>query len=270
MTNGSQKIVSLGEGANEFLSNLSKEKREISQQEVYNFVRWYGRERPFNGLTPPEIANYAEILSSSDTDQKQKLEILRAFLAYAKKSGWAEINLGVHLKAKKKPNMTPAQNGNPEVISLTEQGHKDLSVELEELKVKRLQAIADMTKAAADKDFRENAPFHAAREQKSFLDGRIREIEETLKLARIVECELKPALKTSISDTVMIIDVISKREFSYAIVHPTEVDPRNGKISCESPIGKAVIGRGEGEVVEVLAPAGRLKYQIKKVEHYLS
>ncbi len=262
--------MSLGDGANGFLGSLSREKRETSQQAVYDFVRWYGTDRAFNSLTPPGIASYAEMLSASDTDLKQKLQILRSFLSYAKKTGWTDSNLGLHLKTKKKPSLAPGQNGNPEVISLTEEGHRDLTLELEELKKKRVQVISDMTKAAADKDFRENAPLHAAREQKGFLDGRIREIEETLKLARVFEPEQKSVPKTSISDTVMLIEVVSGHEFSYAIVHPTEVDPKHGKISIESPIGKAVIGRGEGEIVEVMAPAGKTRYQIKRVQHYLS
>ena len=78
---------SLGEAASQYLAKLSSQKREASQPEVYKFVRWYGGERPFDRLAAPEVASYAEQLSLSDIDYARKLELIRAFLAYAKKAG---------------------------------------------------------------------------------------------------------------------------------------------------------------------------------------
>ena len=92
---------SLGEVASLFLAKLSSGERKVSQPEVYKFVRWYGWERPLAALTAPEVANYAERLSLSDTDYSKKLELIRAFLAYVKKVGWSKTNLAIHLKAKK-------------------------------------------------------------------------------------------------------------------------------------------------------------------------
>ena len=258
---------SLGEAANRFLANLPPEERKASQQEVYRFVRWYGWEQSFSGLTAPEVANYAERLSLSDTEYTKKLEVIRAFLVYAKKEGWSKTNLAPHLKSKKgKTRLQPlTRQGLPETISLTQQGYAELEAELAALKSKRPQAIDEMRRAAADKDFRENAPLEAAREQRGHLEGRIRELEEALKSASIVDEEEKVTPKAGIGDSVILSDLDSGEELRYIIVSPREVDPTRGKISSASPIGKAIIGRGRGEIVEVTAPAGTRIDQIKQV-----
>ena len=269
MVNSDSQDPGLGEAASRFLAKLSPAERETSQQEVYKFVRWYGWERPFAGLTAPEVANYAEQLSLSDTDYTKKLELIRAFLIYAKKEGWSKPNLAAHLKAKKvKTGALPsARQGLPETIPLTKQGHAELEAELAALKSKRPQLIEEMRRAAADKDFRENAPLAAAREQRGHLEGRIRELEGTLKSATIINGEPGSTLKTNIGDSIVLCDLASGEELHYMIVNPREVDPTQGKISSASPLGRALIGRGEGEIVEIAAPVGKLRYQVKQVEH---
>ena len=264
----SKQSPSLSEAASRFLANLPPEERESSQQAVYRFVRWYGWERPFAGLTAPEVANYAERLSLSDTDYVKKLGLIRAFLVYAKKKGWSNTNLAVHLKTKKgKTRLQPSvKQGSPETISLTQQGYAELEAELALLRSKRPQAIDEMRRAAADKDFRENAPLDAAKEQRGQLEGRIKELEEALKSAVVIGEKQEQTPKVNVGDSIVLCDLASGEELRYIIVYPREVNPTIGKLSSVSPIGKAVIGRGQGEVVEVTAPAGKLRYQIKQVE----
>ncbi|GAI27685.1 unnamed protein product, partial [marine sediment metagenome] len=237
-------------------------------QEIYKFIRWYGGERPFAGLTAPEVASYAEQLSLSDTDYIRKLELLRAFLVYAKREGWSKSNLATHLKAKRGKTGfgSLSRQGLPQTIYLTQQGYAELEAELTVLKGKRPQAIDEMRRAAADKDFRENAPLEAAREQRGHLEGRIRELEEALKSAVVIDRKQKDTLKVKIVDSVILCDLTSGEELRYTLVSPREVDPTKGKISIASPIGKAIIGQGQGEVIEVTVPAGTLRYQIKQVQ----
>jgi len=267
--NGESQSLSLGEAASRFLVNLSPKAKEISQQEVHRFARWYGWERPFAELTAPDIANYAERLSLSDTDYTKKLELIRAFLIYAKKEGWRKNNLAIHLKAKKgkSPLRSLSRQGLPETIYLTQQGYAELEAELAALKDKRPQAIDEIRRAAADKDFRENAPLEAAREQRGQLEGRIKELEEALKLAAVIDEKQGSTFKIAVGDNVVLHDLASGEELRYMLVAPKEVDPTRGKISSVSPIGRALIGRGQGEIVEVTAPAGKLRYQIKQIEH---
>lgn len=266
--NDSTHNLSLGEAASRFLANLPPEERGTSQQEIYKFVRWYGWERPFARLTPPDVASYARQLSLSDTDYSRKLELIRAFLTHARKEGWSKSNLATHLKTKKgkTPSLPPSRRGSSETISLTQQGYAELEAELASLKSKRSQAIDEMRRAAADKDFRENAPLEAAREQHGQLEGRIRELEEALKSASIAEEKQETTLKVGVGDSIVLHDLASGEELRYILVNPREVDPTRGKISTVSPIGKAIIGRGRGTVIEVTTPAGKLRYQIKQVE----
>ena len=260
---------SLGEAATRFLASLSSGEKGMSQQEVYRFVRWYGRERALAELTAPEIASYAERLSLSDTDYIKKLGLIQAFLVYAKKKGWSKSNLAPHLKAKKgKARLRSSfRRGSPEIISLTQQGYAALKAELAALKSKRSEAIDEVRRAAADKDFRENAPLEAAREQYGHLEGQIKELEDALKSAVILDEKQKVALKVSVGDSIILRDLASGEELRYSMVNSKEVDPTRGKISSASPIGKAIIGRGQGEIIEVIAPAGKLRYQIEQIGH---
>ena len=266
MNSGSRNL-SLGETAGRFLASLSSREGEVSQQEVYRFVRWYGWERPLGGLTAAEVANFAEKLSLSDTDYIKKLELIRAFLVYAKKEGWSKINLATYLKAKKVKTKLPSSSRRvlPQTVSLTKQGYAELKAELDVLKSKRLQSIDEIRRAAADKDFRENAPLEAAREQRGQLEGRISELEETLKSAIVIEGRQEVTLKAGIGDSIVLRDMASGEELHCIIVSPSEVDPSRGKISSASPLGKAIIGQGRGEVVEIVAPAGKLRYQIERI-----
>jgi len=266
--NGSSQYPNLSQATSQFLACLSPEERKVSQQELYRFARWYGLERPLASLTAHEVANYAERLSLSDTDYVKKLELIRAFLVYVKKEGWSQTNLATHLKTRKtKTKLSPSSRRSlPQTISLTPQGYAELQAELTTLKDKRSQAIDEMRRAAADKDFRENAPLEAAREQHGQLVGRIRELEEAVKSATVIDEKQKVTPKANIGDSIILQDLASREELHYMIVGPREVDSIRGKISSASPVGKAIIGRNQGEVIEVTTPAGKLQYQIKQIE----
>ena len=268
VSSGSE-IPSLGEAASRFLGSLPADERGTSQQEIYKFVRWYGWERAFGGLRAAEVDNYAERLSQSDTDYARKLELVRAFLVYAKKEGWSKDNLATHLKTRKgktRPKSSSRQ-GTSKPVFLTQQGYDELKNELAALLSKRPEAIDEMRRAAADKDFSENAPLDAAKERRGHLEGRIMELEETLSSAVTIDGKREGTLKVGLGDSIVLEDLVSGEELRYTLVSPREVDPAKGKISGASPIGRATIGKGEGEAVEVTVPAGRLRYRIKQIEH---
>jgi transcription elongation factor GreA len=259
----------LGEATNLFLASLPPEEKAPSQQEVSKFARWFRKERHLSELTPAEVESYAEQLSLSDTDYQKKLELIRAFLAYAKKKGWSKTNLATNLKSKKtkmKSSRGPQQDA-PETISLTRQGYEELKKELESLKQESQRLTAEIHRAAADKDFRENVPFHSAREKKGHVEGRIMELEETLKAGVIIdENQKNVGLKVIFGDNVVLCEKGSDAELCYTLVSSKEVDVAHGKISNASPIGMAILGREQGEMVEIVAPVGRLYYLIKRIE----
>jgi transcription elongation factor GreA len=256
----------LGEAASSFLASLTAEEGEQSQQAVYGFVRWYGAKRPLAQLTAHEVENYAERLPSAQANYSKNIEQLKAFLTYAKKRGWSQTNLATHHKARKTKARLPSPARRRPNTPLTRQGYNELEAELAKLRNRRLEVIEEMRKAAADKDFRENAPLDAAREERGHIEGRIRELEETLKTAIIIDEKQKAGLKVSVGDSIILFDPDSGEELRYTIVSPREVDPTRGRISSNSPIGKAIIGRAQGETVEITAPLGKLRYQIKQIE----
>jgi transcription elongation factor GreA len=259
----------LGEAASSFLASLPAEEGEQNQQAVYGFVRWYGAKRPLAQLTAHEVENYAERLPSAQANYSRNIEQVKAFLTYARKRGWSQTNLATHLKARKTKSRlpSPARYRKTATTPMTREGYNELEVELARLRDRRLEVIEEMRRAAADKDFRENAPLDAAREERGHIEGRIRELEEALKSATIIDEKPKAGLKVSVGDSIILIDPGSGEELHYTIVSPREVDPTRGRISSDSPIGKAVIGRAQGETVEITAPLGRLRYQIKQIEH---
>ena len=268
MVNNQEQVPSLGEAATQYLAKLSAKQRDSNQPEVYKFARWCGWESPFSKLSGPTVASYAEQLSVSDTDYARKLVLLRAFLAYAKKAGWSQTNLGIHLKTKKgKTGPVKAASRNlPEAVTLTQQKYDELTKELDNLKNKSQKLMRDIQIAAADKDFRENAPLHAAREERGHVEGRIKELNETLKATTIIDDKKAPTLKSVVGDSIIVCDIASGEECRYMIVDPREVNPSQGKISVASPLGKALFGKQDGQEVEITAPVGRLRYRIIRIE----
>ena len=257
--------ISLGEAATRFLASLPEANRAIHQQEINQFILWYGWKQPIGELTAPKVANYAERIATSGADPAKKLVPVKAFLNYAKKEGLTRTNLSVHLRAKKISTKAASGKPMPTVHALTPQGRADLEAELNRLKAERPRVAEDLQRAAADKDFRENAPLDAAREYQGQLEARIRELETILKATTIEQVQTV-ATKVRIGDTVRLFDISISEVVRYTLVSPSEANPAKGKISMESPTGKALLGKEEGQEAEVIAPLGKFCYRIEKIE----
>jgi len=268
MVNNDSRNPGLNEAVAQYLAKLSPKEREACQPEVYKFARWYGWERPFSELAPPHIANYAGTLDVSATDYEKKFEVLRAFFAHAKKAGWSRTNLATHLKTKKGKAgpVARGKRGQPEAAALSQQRYDELVAELDGLKNKSRELVKSIQLAAADKDFRENAPLDAAREERGHVEGRIKELDDAIKAATIIDGMKQPTLKSGVGDSIVLNDLASGAELRYKIVDPREVDPPKGKISKASPLGKALMGKSDGDIVEVTAPAGKRRYRIERIE----
>ncbi len=150
-------------------------------------------------------------------------------------------------------------------IYLTEEGITKLRGELEELKGPRRKELAKRLRSAVQMgDLSENADYHKAKEDQAFLEGRIQEIEYMLRNSVVIEKNATAGI-VAIGSHVTIQEGTEAEE-TYHVVGPKEADPRNGRISYESPIGRALVDHRVGEVVEVETPAGRLKFKILKIE----
>ena len=153
------------------------------------------------------------------------------------------------------PNASPADD-----VEDMKKQLKTLNEMMKTLQEKRLVVMEDIKRAAADKDFKENAPYHAAREQKSMLDGKIMELDEMISTAVIIE-ENQNTKTVCIGSTVILQEVNSGKEVRYTLVGPREVNPAKGKISGVSPVGKAVLGKCPGDIFEVTVPSGKLQFR---------
>ena len=152
---------------------------------------------------------------------------------------------------------------------MTEQGAEKLRLELEDLKkIQRPRIVQAIAEAREHGDLKENAEYSAAREQQSFCEGRINEIEAKLSNAQIIDVtKIPPTGKVLFGTTVTIINLDTDLAMKYQIVGDDEADVKSNKISVNSPIARALIGKEEGDVVVVKAPGGDVDYEIDKVEH---
>ncbi len=150
---------------------------------------------------------------------------------------------------------------------MTAKGAARLRAELEELKsVKRPAVIAAIAEARAHGDLRENAEYHAAREQQGFIEGRIKQLEGELSHAQIIDvASLNAGDKVVFGASVVLADVESDEERRYQIVGDLEADIKHGLIAISSPVARALIGKHEGDTVTIDAPAGQREYEIVRV-----
>ncbi len=152
---------------------------------------------------------------------------------------------------------------------MTTQGSVRLRAELEELKsVKRPAVIEAISEARAHGDLKENAEYHAAREQQSFIEGRIKQLEGELSHADVIDVsKLNAGSKVVFGATVTIADVETDEEKRYQIVGDLEADIKKGLIAISSPVARALIGKLEGDSISIDAPSGNREYDIVSVEY---
>ena len=154
-----------------------------------------------------------------------------------------------------------------EKIPMTRAGFVALDEELKQLKsVERPAIIRAIAEAREHGDLSENAEYHSAREKQSFIEGRIKELEGLLSLAEVIDpTRLSGAIK--FGATVTIVDEDSDEEKTYQIVGETEADIEAGKLNIRSPLARALIGKDEGDSVEVKTPGGNRSYEILSIRY---
>jgi transcription elongation factor GreA len=153
-------------------------------------------------------------------------------------------------------------------IPMTKNGHVELSKELENLKkVQRPNVIAAISEARAHGDLSENAEYHAAKEQQSFIEGRIQELESVLGRADIIDPTSLNGNTVRFGATVKIADEDTDEETTYQIVGDYEADIEKKRLSLSSPVSRAMIGKSVGDSVSVTTPKGAKDYEILEVEY---
>lgn len=153
-------------------------------------------------------------------------------------------------------------------IPLTKNGYDDLEAELKDLKHNQRPAVIQaISEAREHGDLSENAEYHAAREQQSFIEGRIEQVEAILSKAEIIDPAKISGDTVKFAATVTIVDEETDEEKTYQIVGDEESDIDNGKLAISSPVARALIGKKVGDSVEVRTPKGAVDYEILEIEY---
>jgi len=182
------------------------------------------------------------------------------------------MSLAKHVRGRKSgPKPGASKEKARAAIDITPEGYQNLLSELGTLRDERVAVAEEISLAAADKDFRENAPLDAARERQGHLEARIREVEDGLHRARLTYPDapgsnIQLERRVRLGSKVRLLESSSKEEMVYTLVNASEASPTEFKMSVASPVGKALMDHTVGEEVDVATPRGNLRYRIEGMD----
>ena len=258
--------MTLQEALSQYLAGGPSSINSYSHQELHRFGRALGLDRPVDALAPPEIAGYAEGVVAAGGDVHGRLTPLKDFLTFLKKRGFSPYSLAPHVKIPRATvRAVAASRQAQEAILMTDAGIQLIKDDLAMLKSQRGDVIEAIRLAAADKDFRENAPLDAARENQGKAEARIRELEETLRHA-VIMVPTAQGKGVEVGNTVVLQDLSTGKNVTYKLTDTADADPNAGKISIISPVGKAVLGCFQGDEVPVQTPKGERRYKVSSIK----
>jgi transcription elongation factor GreA len=269
-----EQSLSISEALTRFVAaKKSAKTAQQSHQELGRFVAWVGRERKVSELSPIEVAEYAQQIGLGGSESVHRLSPVKVFLAYWKDQGWIVNGLASHLRVPRTRRTTAAKtssrtNGRTAVTGsqLSQEGYDRLVTQLDDLKDQRALVLEDIKRAMADKDFRENAPLDAAKDQQGIVELRIRELEASINNAQILpEGASSKVARSSVGAKVTLKDTNSGKTLAYTLVDVREADVAQGKISTTSPVGQALLDRMVGEEVTINVPKGTLRYLVQRI-----
>jgi transcription elongation factor GreA len=256
--------ITLREAVGRYVNSLPEGHRIPHQTELNRFLRWFEGERLGN-LTAADIERFQEHVEKTGADTGRRLDPVKVFLAWAHKNSHTEINFGKFIRIKRSAKRSNAVPVLTESEQLTPEGFAKLREELDTLvNVKRSEIAEQLYEARIDKDFRENAPYDAAKQHQAEVEARIRQLERILATATVIEPRTT-GNRVHLGAVVILYDLVHEERLTYTLVSPQEASPRLGKISLSSPVGKALIDRKVGDEIEVDAPAGKGRYRIEGV-----
>jgi transcription elongation factor GreA len=260
--------VTLGEALREYLLALKPEARAAQENYVRKYVEHAGDSTSIASLTGSRVESYAEAqIRSADPNAPERVAALKAWFQYLKKKGYATQNFGIHIRVRRVAGRNSGQQVRIEQtpIEMTAEGLEARKKELQDLKATRPAIVEAIALAREDKDFRENAPLQAAREQLGMTDGRIKQLESDLKRAVVVERTSEDI--SSMGSTVTVTRIDTDKQATFTLVGGREANATEKKISIESPVGRELLGRRVGEQVSVVVPSGVVQYRVDAIKH---
>ena len=270
-----EQSLSISEALTHFVAaKKSAKSAQQSPQELGRFVAWCGRERKGSELAPSEVAEYAQQIGLGGSESIHRLSPVKVFLTYWKDQGWINNGLASHLRVPRtrrtaSPSKTTTRTNGRVFFGgsqLSQEGYDRLVSQLDDLKDQRALVLEDIKRAMADKDFRENAPLDAAKDQQGIIELRIRELEVSINNAQILpEGASSKVARSSVGAKVTLKDTSSGKTIAYTLVDVREADVSAGKISTVSPVGQALLDRMVGEEVTINVPKGTLRYRVQRI-----
>ena len=249
-------------------SSRAKADSQVRQQGLQRFINWCGGDKQISALNASQIGDFVERHNGMGTSLQSaaRLQEVRKFLTFARKKGLIEVNLAQHVRIRKSKTAGAGKvASNANVVELTAEGHAQIESQLTKLKAERVPLTEQISSAAADGDVRENAPLEAAREQLGYLEGRINDMEATLKASVIIDSSGRKTETVVLGSKVVIRDPVKNSDTTYVVVRANEASPLEGKISDVSPVGQALVGARAGQKVQVQTPRGKVAYEVLKI-----
>jgi transcription elongation factor GreA len=261
--------TSINEAARQFADTLPPAKHKDSR-EALRFAEWFGDGRTATDIRPANLEEYVEKKIGAAPDAAARADSLKSFLAYMHKQKILPERLVSHVRVRRqgvrlRTGSTPVPE-QPQEVRMTSAGKAALEAELEELQEQRPKIALELREARSDGDFRENAPLDAAREAQGQLEARIRELEGMLRHAVLVESDDQAGAGARLGSKVKIVNVATNATSEYQLVTAAEARPGTGRLSVESPVGAAVLGKRVGDEVLVTAPSGVIRFRVDAIE----
>lgn len=258
--------ITLSEALREYLSSLKPDQRTAQEHYVRKYVEHAGEQTPVSSVSGSRVESYAEAqIRSADPNAPDRVAALKQWFQFLKKKGYTTSNYGIHIRVRR----AAGRSGGPQIrleqspVEMTAEGLEARKQELAELKSTRPQIVEAISLAREDKDFRENAPLQAAREQLGMTDGRIKQLEADLRRAVVVEHATDDL--STMGCMVTVTQLASGQKSTFKLVGAREANAAEKKISVESPVGKQLLNRRVGDQVDVAAPRGTISYLIEGI-----
>jgi transcription elongation factor GreA len=275
--------VRIGQLRDEFLrSDAAKALAPDDPARLRKFVAWCGISTNAASLQPYKIEEFLQQQLNTSIPPRTYMPGLKAFFGWAFKTGaiasdpMKTVRLPRGAGARKasatpvhaSPSATPPKAGgrDQEVLYVTRDRLDLMHADLERMRTEERDRISHMLhEAIKDGDLSENAGYDDAKMQQGLLEARIRELESKVRSAQIIEDQVASGPGVSVGGKVTLEEIESGDRVDYTVVGPEEANPRTGKISDRSPVGRAVLGKGPGDEVEVTTPGGSVRYRIVSV-----
>jgi transcription elongation factor GreA len=244
------------------------------------FVTWCGVSTSVEAIPPFKIEEFLAAQMNTSTPPRSYMPVLKSFFGFAAQQGAVasdpmkvvRLPRGAGGTAKKATAQAPvpARSASPreqDVVYVSRAQHESMQAELERLRGEERHKVSQLLHdAIKDGDLSENAAYDDAKMRQGMLEARIRELESKLRNIELIEDQDRSGSGVAVGSRVRLEETSSGDTIDYQVVGPEETDPRAGKISHLSPVGRAIMGKPAGEQVEVVTPGGAMRYRIVSVE----